>query len=145
MNGNTQLQVTIHFHLVRVQILCKVKYLAISNLITDESPTKKQKESTALDVATDGLRTRYLGQLPTAEADWPKHLVTSYIQLALVEKEDITDSSDQLDYITALTLRGGVDRILKKKQPIYDLREIFHYNNEPIPRLTLIMGGPGEY
>ena len=130
---------------MRVQILGTVKYLAISNLITDEPPTKKQKESTALDVAADGLRTRYLGQLPTAKADWPKHFVTSYIQLALVEKEDITDSSDQLNYITALTLRGGVDRILKKKQPIYDLREIFHYNNEPIPRLTLIMGGPGEY
>ena len=125
--------------------MCTVKYLAISNLITDESLTKKQKESTALYVAADGLRTRYLGQLPTAKADWPKHFVTSYIRLALVEKEDITDSSDHLNYITTLTLRGGVDRILKKKQPIYDLREIFHYNNEPIPRLTLIMGGPGEY
>ena len=114
-------------------------------MTTDEPPTKKTKESTALDDAADGLRTRYLEQLPTAKADWPKHLVTSYIRLALVEKEDITDSSDQLNYITTLTLRGGVDRILKKKQPIYDLREIFHYNNEPIPRLILIMGGPGEY
>ena len=116
-----------------------------SNSTMDEPPAKKEKESTALDVAADALCTRYLGQLPTAKADWPKHLVTSYIRLALVEKEDITDSSDQLNYITTLTLRGGVDRILKKKQPIYDLREIFHYNNEPIPRLTLIMGGPGEY
>ena len=114
-------------------------------MTTGEPPTKKKKESTALDDAADGLRTRYLEQLPTAKADWPKHLVTSYIRLALVEKEDITDSSDQLNYITTLTLRGGVDRILKKKQPIYDLREIFHYNNEPIPRLILIMGGPGEY
>ena len=115
------------------------------NLITSKPPIKKIKESTALDVAADGLRTRYLEQLPTAKADWPKHLVTSYIRLALVEKEDITDSSDQLNYITTLTLRGGVDRIMKKKQPIYDLREIFHYNNQPIPRLILLMGGPGEY
>ena len=114
-------------------------------MTTGKPPTKKIKESTALDVAADGLRSRYLGQLPTAKADWPRHLVTSYIRLALVEKEDITDSSDQLNYITTLTLRGGVDRILKKKQPIYDLREIFHYNDEPIPQLTLIMGGPGEY
>ena len=105
----------------------------------------KIMESTAIEVAVDGLRTRYLEQLPTAKADWPKHLVTSYIRLALVEKEDITDSSDQLNYITTLTLSGGVDRILKKKQPIYDLREIFHYNNQPIPRLILLMGGPGEY
>ena len=112
---------------------------------TTGEPPAKQKELTALDVAADGLRTRYLRQLPTAKADWPKHLVTSYIQLALVEKEDIKESSDQLNYVTTLTLRGGVDRILKKKQPIYDLREIFHYNNQPIPRLILIMGGPGEY
>ena len=116
-----------------------------NSVATGEPPTKKKKESTALDVAADGLRTRYLEQLPTAKADWPKHLVTSYIRLALVEKEDITDSSDRLNYITTLTLRGGVDRILKKKQPIYDLREIFHYNYEPIPRLILIMGGPGEH
>ena len=116
-----------------------------NSLTTGEPPTMKKMESTALDVAADGLHTRYLEQLPTAKADWPKHLVTSYIRLALVEKEDITDSSDQLNYVTTLTLRGGVDRILKKKQPIYDLREIFHYNNEPIPRLILIMGGPGEY
>jgi len=115
-----------------------------SNSTTGEPHTEK-KELTAVDVAADGLRTRYLDQLPTAKTDWPKHLVTSYIQLALVEKEDITDSSDQLNYVTTLTLRGGVDRILKKKQPIYDLREIFHYNNQPIPRLILIMGGPGEY
>ena len=116
----------------------------IANLSMDEPPAKKMKESTALDVAADGLRSRYLGQLPTAKADWPKHLVTSYVRLALVEKQDITNSSDKLDYITTLTLRGGVDRILKKKHPIYDLTEIFHYNDEPIPRLTLIMGGPGE-
>jgi len=115
-----------------------------SNSTTSE-PRIEKKELTALDVAADGLRTRYLDQLPTAKADWPKHLVTNYIRLALVEKEDITDRSDQLNYVTTLTLRGGVDRILKKKQPIYDLREIFHYNNQPIPRLILIMGGPGEY
>jgi len=114
-----------------------------SNSTTGE-PTKK-KELTALDVAADGLRTRYIGQLPTAKVDWPKHLVTSYIQLGLVKKEDITDSSDQLNYVTTLSLRSGVDKILKEKQPIYDLREIFHYNNQPIPRLILIMGGPGEY
>lgn len=114
-----------------------------SNSTTGEPSARKNKELSTLDVAADGLHTRYLGQLPTAKTDWPKHLVKSYIRLALVEKEEITDSSDHLNYITTLTLRGGVDRILKKKEPIYDLREIFHYNNEPIPRLILIMGGPG--
>jgi len=120
-------------------------WIYLCNPTTGEPPTKKKKELTALDVAADGLRTRYLDQLPTAKVDWPEHFVTNYIQLALVEKENVTDSSDQLNYITTLSLRRGVDRILKKKQPIYDLREIFHYNNQPIPRLILIMGGPGEH
>lgn len=79
---------------------------SIADLTMEEPPTKKMKQLTALEVAADGLRSRYLGQLPTAKADWPKHFVTSYIRLALVEKEDITDSSEQLDYITTLTLRG---------------------------------------
>ena len=69
----------------------------------------------------------------------------NYVNLALVEKEDVTLRDDHIDDLTKLTLQGGVDKILKKKIPIYDLREIFHYNNQPIPRLILIMGGPGEH
>ena len=84
----------------------------------------------------------HLRQLPTAKIDWPRHHVTSYIQLALINKEDITD---QFNYFTMLTLGGEVDRMLKNKELIYDLREIFHYNDEPIPRLILIVGVPGEY
>ena len=90
------------------------------------------------------LKSRYLRQLPTAKTDWPKHKVTQYVRLALVEKDDIT-LKDDLNNITKLTLQGDVDRILKKKQPLSDLREIFHYQDEPCPRLIVIMGGPGEY
>ena len=94
------------------------------------------------------LKTRYLRlQLqPTAKADcWPKHSVTQYIRLAIIEKEDVTLRDDNLNEVTKLTLQGDVDRILKKKQPLGDLREIFHYENKPCPRLIVIMGGPGEY
>ena len=115
-----------------------------SHLITCEPPAKKLKVSTVLDIAADALRTRYLRQLPTAEVDWPKHLVTSYMQLTLVDKQSFTDSTDRVNYIKTLTRKGGVDRIVQKKQPIYDLREIFHYNSKPIPRLILIMGAPGK-
>ena len=103
------------------------------------------KPSTIMDDAIDGLRTKYLGQLPTAKTDWPKHQVTKYLRLALVEKEVVTLMGDHLNNITLLTLRGGVDKILKRKQPLDDLRDIFYYQNKPCPRLILIMGGPGEY
>ena len=97
--------------------------------------------SSPIDVSR--LKTRYLRLQPIT--DWPKHMVTQYIRLAIVEKEDVTLRDDNLNEVTKLTLQGDVDRILKKKQPLGDLREIFHYENKPCPRLIVIMGGPGEY
>ena len=94
---------------------------------------------------TERLKTRYLRQLPTAKTDWPKHKVIQYVRLALVEKEDVTLKDDNLNEVTKLTLQGEIDRILKKKQPLGDLKDIFHYENKPCPRLIVIMGGPGEY
>ena len=96
-----------------------------------------------IDVST--LKERYLRQQPTAKTTYPKHSMTQYIRLAIVEKEDVTLRDDNLNKVTKLTLQGDVDRILKKKQPLGDLREIFHYENKPCPRLIVIMGGPGEY
>ena len=62
-----------------------------------------------------------------------------------MEKEDVALRDDHLNEITKLTLKSEVDKILKKKQPLSDLKDIFHYENKPCPRLILIMGGPGEY
>ena len=91
------------------------------------------------------LKVRYLNQLPTCKTDWPKHNVFHYVRLAIVEKEDVTLRDEHLNEITKLTLKGEVDKILKKKTQLGDLEEIFHYNKQPCPRLILIMGGPGEY
>ena len=96
-----------------------------------------------LDVSR--LKARYVKLLPTSKTDWPKHKVTQYIRLALVEKEDVTLRDKYLNDLTRLTLQGEIDKILKRKEPLGDLKDIFHYNNEPCPRLILIMGGPGEY
>ena len=91
------------------------------------------------------LKARYIKLLPTSKTDWPKHKVTEYVRLALVEKEDVTLNDKHLTHLTRLTLQGDVDKILKKKQPLSDLRDIFHYENKPCPRVIIIMGGPGEY
>ena len=91
------------------------------------------------------LKDRYLNRQPTCKTDWPKHNVFHYVRLALVEKEDVTLRDEHLNEITKLSLKGEVDKILKKKQPLSDLEDIFHYENQPCPRLILIMGGPGEY
>ena len=114
-----------------------------SHLTTSEPAPKKVKSSSPLDVSR--LKAQYIDLLPTGKTDWPKHKVTRYVRLALVEKEDVTINDKNFDEFTRLTLQGDVDKILKKKKPLSDLRDIFHYENEPCPRLILIMGGPGEY
>ena len=108
---------------------------------TSEPAPKKQK-STQIDVCR--LKARYCRLLPTSKTDYPKHKVTRYIRLVLIEKEDVTLRDDHLDELTRMTLQGDIDKILKKKEPLNDLRDIFHYQDEPCPRLILIMGGPGE-
>ena len=107
--------------------------------------TKSSEPATIVKINIARLKTRYLRLLPTARMDWPKHSVTQYIRLAIVEKEGVTLRDDNLNKVTKLILQGDIDRVLKKKQPLGNLREIFHYENKPCPRLIVIMGGPGEY
>ena len=101
------------------------------------------KQLYAIDVSR--LRVRYLNQPPTCKTDWLKHSACRYVRLALVEKDDVTLRDHNLNEITKRTLKGEVNKILKKKQPLDDLKDIFHYQNKPCPRLILIIGGPGEY
>ena len=68
-----------------------------------------------------------------------------YVQLALVRDEicNIHDNK-RLNEITRHMLQGHVDRILKIKEPLKrGLEDIFHYNDTPCPKLTLILGAPG--
>ena len=123
-------------------------YFAALHSTTTEYAEAQVSESSALDIAADGLRIRYIGQLFTNKADWPKHSVDTYIKLALIERSDLdlNDIDGNLDDVSKLTLeRGGIDKIPKKKTPLNDMKEIFHYKNYPIPRLILIMGAPGKY
>ena len=67
-----------------------------------------------------------------------------YIQLALVQDEMCDIRDKKLNEITRHTLQGQVDEILKIKEPLKTLEDIFHYNNLPCPRLLLIIGAPGK-
>ena len=87
------------------------------------------------------LKARYIKHLSTDDTDWPLR----YVRLALVKGEKVTRADKNLEEITRLTLQGQVDELLLKKEPLSDLRDIFHYENKPCPRVIVIMGGPGEY
>ena len=110
---------------------------------TSKPAIKSMRSSSAIDVSR--LKSRYLRQLPTAKTSWPHHEVIGYVRLALVKMEDVPLTDENLNEVTKLTLQGDVDRILKYKETLKDLRDIFHYENKPCPRLIVIMGGPGEY
>ena len=92
-----------------------------------------------LDVSR--LKAQYIKRLSTDHTDWP----LQYVWLALVKGEKVTRADKNLEEITTLTLQGQIDELLLRKEPLGDLRDIFHYENKPCPRLILIMGGPGEY
>ena len=117
--------------------------LSIINESTSKPAIKSMRSSSAIDVSR--LKSRYLRQLPTAKTSWPHHEVIGYVRLALVKMEDVPLTDENLNEVTKLTLQGDVDRILKYKETLKDLRDIFYYENKPCPRLIVIMGGPGEY
>ena len=114
---------------------------------TTESNSKGSIPTVKLcSIDSSRLKVRYLNQPPNCKTGWPKHNVFQYVRLALVEKEDVALRDEHLNEITKLTLKGDSwDKILKKKQPLGDLKEIFHYENKPCPRLILIMGAPGKH
>ncbi|XP_065901494.1 NACHT, LRR and PYD domains-containing protein 3-like isoform X2 [Dysidea avara] len=99
--------------------------------ITNKRPTVKYSP-----VVVSRLQARYLRYLST---DWPHY----YVRLALLKGERVTRADKNLEEITRLTLKGQVDEILLKKEQLGELRDIFHYQNKPCPRIILIMGGPG--
>ena len=105
----------------------------------EPAPKKGRFTISLLDVSK--LKARYIKHLSSDHTDWPQH----YIRLALVKGQKVTRADKNLEEITRLTLQGQVDELLLRKEPLGDLRDIFHYENKPCPRLILIMGGPGEY
>jgi len=50
---------------------------------------------------------------------------------SLVEREDVTLDNKNLNEVTKSTLKGEVDKILRKKKPLSELRGIFHHQDKP--------------
>ena len=103
----------------------------------DVPPLKRRNTNSSLNLAIN----RYLENLEYNEEGWS----TSYTELALVkDDEKVTkETIEDMEEITKLTLQGHVDKLLRRKVPLNDLMDIFHYQGKPCPRLILIMGCPG--
>ena len=98
-----------------------------------------------VSVITDGMFCEVQKKLKTAynhicNSDHPHR----YIQLALVRHEMCNIRDKKLNEITRHTLQGQVDEILKIKEPLKTLEDVFHYGSLPCPRLLLVLGAPGN-
>ena len=105
-------------------------YTGVLSSIISKPAIMSVRFSSAIDVSR--LKSRYLKQLPT-KTSWPHHEVIGYVRLALVKMEDVPLTDENLNKVTKLTLQGDVDRILKYKEMLKDLRDIFLYENKPCP------------
>ena len=130
MQSQSQI-VSIHSHLINI-----VQSTGIHSITTSKPATTVK--CSPLDV--NRLKARYIKHLSTGQTDWP----LQYVRLALVKGDNVTRDDKNLEEITRLTLQGQVDELLLRKEPLGDLKDIFHYENKPCPRLILIMGGPGK-
>ena len=92
-----------------------------------------------LDVAISRIQARYLSQLPTCMTDWPNHKVSEYVKLTFVVREDTTLSDFSINKSTKQLMQ---DEMIDG--PFSDLKNIFHYQGLPCPRVILLVGGPGE-
>ena len=113
--------------------------ICVTGVSSSEPAPKKKRRCSHIDVGR--LKARYLNHLSTDKTDWPQR----YVKLALIRGEKVTRADKNLEETTRMTLHGQVDEILLRKERLSGLRDIFHYQNKPCPRLILIKGGPGEY
>jgi len=112
---------------------------AHTSTVAQTITTKQREQTTPLDDATNMLQVRYIRDFTSDEGEGP----VKYIELALVKNEKVIRVDKNLEDFTKLTLRGQVDELLQKKEPLGGLKDIFYYQNKPCPRLILIMGCPG--
>ena len=146
-----QKSIPTHFKNLLLYWVVKYNYMAIwihyeiaSKQIIFYTARSLPSTSTYYSIDTDRLIARYLNLLPCCKNNWPIHHVEQYIRLSLIQTEDVTLKNEDLNEVTMLMLHGEIDEVFKKKEPLKDLENIFHYKNEPVPRVILIIGGPGE-
>ena len=101
-------------------------------------PCKKTNMLSFLESATIKLKERYI-------RDSDEDSSIRYIQVALVEDENVTKCDKNIEQFTKLTLQGQLDELLQRKIPLGDLRDIFCYEGKPCPQTILVVGGPGKH
>ena len=95
---------------------------------------------TAVDTCASYLKSVYTREKLQVYDKWPLVKSKKYINLALIEKEDIT--KPEADQFTRSTIHGNIDDINKSKRAM-DIGQIVQLPDGSQPKCILVEGAPG--
>ena len=104
------------------------------------TPCDSGGHSSEVDTYASYLKSVYTREKLPIYDKWPQVKSKKYINLALIQKEDITKR--ETDQFTTATTHGNIDNIKKTKRAI-DIGEIAQLPDESQPKCILVEGAPG--
>ena len=104
------------------------------------TPYDSGRPSSAVDTYASYLKSVYTRKKLPIYDKWPQVKSKKYINLALIEKEDITKR--EADQFTRATIHGNIDDIKKSKRAI-DVGQIAQLPDGSQPKCILAEGAPG--
>ena len=104
------------------------------------TPYNSGGQSCAVDTYASYLKSVYTREKLPIYDKWPQVKSKKYINLALIEKEDIT--KQEVDQFTRATIYGNIDDIKKSKRAI-DIGQIAQLSDGSQPKCILVEGAPG--
>ena len=102
------------------------------------TPTPRAKRP--VDNYASYLKSTYIREKQLTYDKWPQVKSKKYINLALIEKEDIT--KQEADQFTKATIHGNIDDIKKSKRAT-DIAQIALLPDGSQPKCILVEGAPG--
>jgi len=102
--------------------------------------TTPYNSASAVDDYASYLMSLYTREKQPIYDKWPQVKSKEYINLALIEKEDIT--KPEADQFMRNTIHGNIDDIRKSKRAM-DIDQIAQLPDGSLPKCILVEGGPG--
>ena len=106
----------------------------------DTNPYNSVRQLSAVDIYASYLKSVYTREKLPIYDKWPKTKSKKYINLAFIEKDDITRK--EADVFTRATIHGNIDDIKQSKRAM-DIGQIAKLPDGSHPKCILVEGAPG--
>ena len=111
-----------------------------AHIVHSTTPYNSCVQLCAVDTYTSYLKSVYTQEKLPIYDKWPQVKAKKYINLALIEKEDIT--KPEANQFTRATIHGNIDDINKSKR-VMSINEIALLPDGSQPKCILVEGAPG--